>query len=114
MAYRTSQARREFDRWSDHYDRDMLQRLFFQPSHEMLLDTLQSGENRILDIGCGTGQFAARVLNRHPGAVVCGLVGVLSVHFKRLSDENPPFGRPISLEGDGATQFRFYRLRGLY
>ena len=73
MAYRTSQARREFDRWSDHYDRDMLQRLFFQPSHEMLLDTLQSGENRILDIGCGTGQFAARVLNRHPGAVVCGL-----------------------------------------
>jgi ubiquinone/menaquinone biosynthesis C-methylase UbiE len=73
MAYQISDARREFDRWSEHYDRDMLQRLFFQPSHEMLLDTLQSGEKRILDIGCGTGQFAARVLNRHPGAVVCGL-----------------------------------------
>jgi ubiquinone/menaquinone biosynthesis C-methylase UbiE len=73
MAYQISDARREFDRWSERYDKDVLQRLFFQPSHEMMLKTLESQERRILDIGCGTGQFAARVLDRHPGAVVCGL-----------------------------------------
>ena len=66
MTYQISDARREFDRWSERYDKDVLQRLFFQPSHEMMLKTLESQERRILDIGCGTGQFAARVLDRHP------------------------------------------------
>jgi ubiquinone/menaquinone biosynthesis C-methylase UbiE len=66
-------ARKEFDRWSRWYDRDLLQPLFFQPSHRMLLEMLSPADQRILDVGCGTGVFAARVLERFPDTHVCGL-----------------------------------------
>jgi ubiquinone/menaquinone biosynthesis C-methylase UbiE len=73
MTYQTADAKLEFDRWSTRYDRTLLQRLFFKPSHRMLLETLTADDWRILDIGCGTGQFAARVLRRFPRAQVWGL-----------------------------------------
>jgi ubiquinone/menaquinone biosynthesis C-methylase UbiE len=73
MAYDTAAACRQFDRWSDRYDRDVLQRLFFLPSHRMLLAALRHDERRILDIGCGTGRFAIEVLRRYPDAQVFGL-----------------------------------------
>jgi ubiquinone/menaquinone biosynthesis C-methylase UbiE len=73
MAYATAQAKREFDNWSRHYDLDPLQYIFFRPAHRMLLAELKPDENRILDIGCGTGAFAARLLTARPQASVCGL-----------------------------------------
>jgi len=73
MEYRTAEAREEFDRWSWRYDWDLLQPLFFRPSHRMMLDTLEPADLRILDIGCGTGQFAARALRHFPNAQVWGL-----------------------------------------
>jgi ubiquinone/menaquinone biosynthesis C-methylase UbiE len=73
MTYQTADAKREFDRWSTRYDRTLLQRLFFQPSHRMLLETLTPRDRRILDIGCGTGLFAVRALERFPRAEVWGL-----------------------------------------
>jgi ubiquinone/menaquinone biosynthesis C-methylase UbiE len=73
MSYQTADARKEFDHWSTRYDRTLLQRLFFKPSHRMLLETLTAQDRRILDIGCGTGQFAAQVLVRFPDAQVWGL-----------------------------------------
>jgi ubiquinone/menaquinone biosynthesis C-methylase UbiE len=73
MSYQTADARKEFDRWSTRYDRTLLQRLFFKPSHRMLLETLTAQDRRVLDIGCGTGQFAAQVLERFPRTQVWGL-----------------------------------------
>jgi ubiquinone/menaquinone biosynthesis C-methylase UbiE len=73
MTYQTSEACREFDRWSGRYDRDVLQLLFFRPSHRMLLENIRADDRRILDIGCGTGQFAAAVHKRCPQARVYGL-----------------------------------------
>jgi ubiquinone/menaquinone biosynthesis C-methylase UbiE len=73
MAYQTTAAQKQFDRWSDRYDRSLLQRLFFGPSHYMLLESLTAEDRRILDVGCGTGGFAARVLERYPRAQVWGL-----------------------------------------
>jgi len=73
MDYSTAQARKEFDRWSRHYDWDLLQPLFFRPSHRMILNALDHSEQRILDIGCGTGQFAASLLERFPDSQVWGL-----------------------------------------
>src|SRR5262245_9044296 len=73
MTYQTADARKEFDRWSARYDRTLLQRLFFRPSHHMLLETLTADDRRILDIGCGTGLFATRVLERFPRTRVWGL-----------------------------------------
>ncbi len=67
-----SSALAEFDRWSRSYDRSILQRLFFGPSHELLLENLRTTDRRVLDIGCGTGQFAVRVLDRFADARVWG------------------------------------------
>jgi ubiquinone/menaquinone biosynthesis C-methylase UbiE len=73
MEYRTADARQEFDRWSWRYDWDLLQPLFFRPSHRMILETLEPADLHILDIGCGTGQFAAAALRHLPKAQVWGL-----------------------------------------
>lgn len=102
----TAEAQREFDRWSRSYDRTLLQRLFFQPSHEMLLEMLGPADERILDIGCGTCRFATRVLERSPRTQVWGLdlsEGMLSqsqarcpevgsrLHLVRGNSERLPF-----------------------
>ena len=89
MEYRTAHARKEFDRWSWRYDWDLLQPLFFRPSHRMILEMLGPADLRILDIGCGTGQFAARALNHLPDAQLWGIDlsgGMLQRAAKRQDD----------------------------
>jgi ubiquinone/menaquinone biosynthesis C-methylase UbiE len=73
MGYHIQDARQEFDGWSRRYDRDPLQKLLFKPSHRLMVRKFQRDEERILDIGCGTSQFAARVLPRFSKAEVVGL-----------------------------------------
>ena len=73
MAYETVDARKQFDRWSYCYDCDPLQLLFFRPAHRMLLEALDRADQHILDIGCGTCAFAARVLERSPDVHVWGV-----------------------------------------
>lgn len=66
-------AKTQFDSWSRSYDRSVLQRIFFRPSHELILNTLSVSQgDRVLDIGCGTGVFACR-LAEQMGAQVVGL-----------------------------------------
>jgi len=73
------QARREFDAWADNYDRSVLQRLLFEPSYNALLQRLRSWcgrdtrRRRLLDIGCGTGTLAAKVIGAHLPYQVTGL-----------------------------------------
>ncbi len=73
MAYDKADAQREFERWSSGYDRDLLQHFLFKPAHRLLLNALAPADTRVLDIGCGTGKFAARVLQRFPETQVWGL-----------------------------------------
>lgn len=73
MSYRISTAMAEFDRWSRSYDHSLLQRFFFRPSHDLILDHLTPDDQEILDIGCGTSLFAERVMQRFPEARVWGL-----------------------------------------
>jgi ubiquinone/menaquinone biosynthesis C-methylase UbiE len=77
MAYDRDQAAEEFTRWSESYDRCILQRLLFGPSHRVLIRRIRetAGDQafRLLDIGCGTGLFAARLRDALPGAKVWGV-----------------------------------------
>src|SRR5262245_39688577 len=73
MGYHTEDARHEFNGWSRRYDRDPLQNLLFKPSHRLMVQKLEASEGRILDIGCGTSQFAARVFKHFPKMEVVGI-----------------------------------------
>lgn len=69
-----SNAKRQFDSWSAGYDRSILQKIFFRPSHDKLLKFARiRPKARILDVGCGTGLFARRLAEEFPQASVVGL-----------------------------------------
>lgn len=93
-------ARVEFDSWSRRYDWDPLQWLFFRPAHRMILRRLGPADRRVLDVGCGTGVFAARVLEQFPDSQVWGLdlsEGMLARARARL---RPAGDRAHLVQGD--------------
>lgn len=57
-------AIQHFQRWSEHYDRDIINTLLFEPCYRRVLGQLRHWQRRgmkgmrILDIGCGTGTLA--------------------------------------------------------
>ncbi|SIO57556.1 Methyltransferase domain-containing protein [Singulisphaera sp. GP187] len=77
MAYDRDQATHEFTRWSESYDRSILQWLLFGPSHRALIrrirTVVEDRPARILDVGCGTGVFASRIRESLPNAKVWGI-----------------------------------------
>ena len=77
MSYEKVQAVREFGRWSQGYDRCILQRLLFGPSHRAILTGVRArfGDRplAILDVGCGTGVFVSRIRAASPRSTVWGV-----------------------------------------
>src|SRR5260370_22074163 len=77
MAYDKHQATHEFGRWSESYDRSILQWLLFGPSHRALIGRIKAvaGDRPIrgLDVGGGAGVFAARIRRALPQAHVWGV-----------------------------------------
>lgn len=77
MGYDKGQAAEEFTRWSESYDRCILQWLIFGPSHRVLIrrirDVAGNRPFRLLDVGCGTGLFATRLKAALPQAQVWGV-----------------------------------------
>jgi ubiquinone/menaquinone biosynthesis C-methylase UbiE len=68
------QAKNEFASWAKSYDKSVLQFLLFDPSHKRILEELgDAGEAHILDIGCGTGKLAHRLVDHHRDARVFGI-----------------------------------------
>ena len=62
-------ARVEFDRWAGGYDRSILQRFLFKPSHDLILGEINLANSpHILDIGCGTCVFGFRVAAQSPSS----------------------------------------------
>ena len=77
MRYDKDQAAAEFTRWSENYDRCVLQWMLFGPSHRVLIRRIAAVAEhrpfRLLDVGCGTGLFATRLKAALPQAEVCGV-----------------------------------------
>ena len=77
MSYDKVQAVGEFGRWSQGYDRCILQRLLFGPSHRAIIARVRArtgeGALAILDVGCGTGVFASRISAASPRSTVWGV-----------------------------------------
>jgi ubiquinone/menaquinone biosynthesis C-methylase UbiE len=77
MNYDKSQAQHEFTRWSENYDRCILQTLLFQPSHKAIIKRIEKRYDKtpisILDVGCGTGVFAARIRDALSNSKVWGI-----------------------------------------
>jgi len=60
-----------FDAWSRVYDLPLVQLATYRPVHNAVLRAL--GEpRRVLDIGCGTGQLAARIKEARPSLRIVG------------------------------------------
>ena len=77
MGYDRQQATEEFVRWSESYDRSVLQWLLFAPSHRSIIRRIRTrfGNRplKILDVGCGTGVFGERIIRALPQAKVWGV-----------------------------------------
>ncbi|MFO0908166.1 MAG: methyltransferase domain-containing protein [Isosphaeraceae bacterium] len=105
MAYDKTQATHEFTRWSESYDRCILQWLLFGPSHRALIRRIRAvaGDRpiRILDIGCGTGVFAGRVREAIPNAHVWGIDLVAGMLTKGADRWRHHAAHVQPVQGDG-------------
>jgi ubiquinone/menaquinone biosynthesis C-methylase UbiE len=104
MADQKHQAAREFTRWSESYDRCILQWLLFGPSHRVLIRRIRAvaGDRpiAILDVGCGTGVFAARLRAAVPQARVWGVDLVAEMLAKGAERWREHAGRILPVQGD--------------
>lgn len=86
-SYKTKKdiAKKYFDKWAHTYDRSILQHVIFKTSHRMLFKEIAvhnfinkiKGDNRqklkILDVGCGTGELAHRIISHFRKTEVHGI-----------------------------------------
>ena len=104
MRYDKRQATHEFTRWSESYDRSVLQWLLFGPSHRAIVGRLHThwGDRplRVLDVGCGTGVFAARIQSALPGAQVWGVDLVSGMLTKGTDRWRRHADRIVPIQGD--------------
>ncbi len=62
-----------FDAWSHIYDFPWVQRATYEPVHNQVLRALRDTRcRRVLDVGCGTGQLAAKIKQALPKTAVVG------------------------------------------
>lgn len=67
-----------FDKWAHNYDKDILQHLVFRASHNMFLKNIlpyykHKHDMKILDVGCGTGEFIFGLAKHLDGAQIHGV-----------------------------------------
>jgi len=71
--------------------------LFYNNVNELILQ-LYEGEQRVLDIGCGTGLLARAIRVKNPGAIITGLD--VSTQVKSEAEKNLDFFYQVDLDND--------------
>lgn len=74
--FKKTLAKRYFDRWALTYDKSILQHMIFRASHEMFIKeiaTTKKAKFKALDVGCGTGELAKKIIHRFKKANVHGV-----------------------------------------
>ena len=104
MSYEKGQAVREFNRWSEGYDRCILQWLLFGPAHRAIIGRIQDrfGDRplSVLDVGCGTGLFATRIRSAAPRARVWGVDLVAAMLAKGRARWRSDPEHVVAVQGD--------------
>jgi ubiquinone/menaquinone biosynthesis C-methylase UbiE len=102
----TGPTRGFFDAWSRVYDFPLVQLATYRPVHDAVLRALRAEPcARVLDIGCGTGRLAERlVAERVPSVVGCDFsAGMLAQAAERLASA----GSRVALARGDATRLPF-------
>ena len=106
---RAGPTRGFFDAWSRVYDFPLVQRATYKPVHDAVLRALAAGPRaRVLDVGCGTGRLAERLVGADGVRTVVGCDfsgGMLENAAERLADARRA-GRVHLVRGD-ATRLPF-------
>lgn len=80
-----------WDTFASDYDRIFLEYGQYKASMDMMVDLLEgTAAHNVVDVGCGTGNLTARVLERLPGARVLGVdpsEGMKAVYTDRFQGE---------------------------
>ena len=104
MSYDKERAAQEFTRWSESYDRCILQWLLFGPSHRAIIRRIAArcggGHLKILDVGCGTGVFGARIRRALPRARVWGVDLVAGMLARGSERWRRHAGHLLPVQGD--------------
>jgi len=104
MSYDKHQATLEFSRWSESYDRCILQWLLFGPSHQVLIERIRAVSRgrpiRMLDVGCGTGVFVSAVRSALPAVSVVGIDLVAEMLEKGRLRWQSQSGHVLPVQGD--------------
>lgn len=71
-AKRRGPSQRFFDVWSFFYDLPPVQRAVYRAEHDIVVEELDDGAARLLDVGCGTGLLTTRLRAERPSADIVG------------------------------------------
>ena len=69
-----NETKNSFEKWSEKYDRSILIPLFYKRVHKKIIDFIGDvNGKRILDIGCGTGNFLMDLHAKNSGSYCIGI-----------------------------------------
>ncbi|MEX0833837.1 MAG: methyltransferase domain-containing protein [Actinomycetota bacterium] len=103
MDTQQQRERQRWDDWAPTYDRSWFQRGFFRKVHDGVLEALSPAKGeRILDVGCGTGNLAMRIAGQ--GARVAGADAAPAMLLEAASKGR---GRLLGLVAAVAEQLPF-------